>query len=924
MTVIAGIGFTAPWLLAALAALPVLWLILRAVPPAPRWVIFPGVTLLLGLRDEDTETAVTPWWLLLLRMLAVAALIVGLAGPVLNPQREVGNNRPVLVVVDGSWAGAPDWAARTAFLESRLRKAAQAARPVALLQLTSPEPLHFMDAEDLRARLPGLVPQPWQPGSEAVLRALDIIDGIEGGFETLWLSDGLDFEGRKALIERLRQRGALHVAETDRTVFGLARVGFRDGAVELAVHRNHAGPEHDITVTAHGRDPNGASRVLARADARFPAGERRTEVTFSLPAELHARVDWFGIQGQSSAGAMSLVDDRLARREIALVPGRKGREGLELLSPLHYLRQALVPHADLLEGQLIDMLPANPDVVVLADIAKPAPAETRALTAWVEKGGILLRFAGPRLAASDVSRQEEDILMPVRLREGGRTVGGAMSWGTPKRLQPFPEDSPFHKLPIPDDVTVNSQVLAQPDPALASRVIAQLADGTPLVTRKRLGHGTVILFHVTANAEWSTLPLSGLFVRMLQRLAVLSGATEPAPQELQGTTWRVTQVLDGYGTLRDATTLPGVDGRTLMEGEIGPELRPGHYTSGDRRLARNVLGFDTNLAQATWPSDIMVTNLNGSRERKLGGYLLSLAVVLLAIDAFAALALSGRLGMALRPTALLLAVLLAAPEQSRAQTVIPQAGARDFAAAYNLVLGHVVTGNQQVDATAAAGLRGLSQTLYFRTAVEPGDPIAVDLEQDELAFFPFLYWPITPEQPSPSDEAYAKLNSYLRFGGMILFDTRDSNVGIYGATTPESVKLRRLAAPLDIPPLEPVPQDHVLSRAFYLLQEFPGRHTDGTIWVEAAPPDSERIEGMPFRNPNDGVTPVVVGGNDWATAWAVDGSGQPSFQVGHGLSGERQRELALRFGVNLVMHVLSGNYKSDQVHVPALLERLGQ
>ena len=141
---------------------------------------------------------------------------------------------------------------------------------------------------------------------------------------------------------------------------------------------------------------------------------------------------------------------------------------------------------------------------------------------------------------------------------------------------------------------------------------------------------------------------------------------------------------------------------------------------------------------------------------------------------------------------------------------------------------------------------------------------------------------------------------------------------------PNGQKLQRLARPLDIPPLEPIPEDHVLTRTFYLLQDFPGRFSGRGVWVEAAPADAEKVEGMPFRNLNDNVTPVVIGGNDWAAAWAMDEMGNPMFPVGRGYAGERQRELAYRFGVNLVMHVLTGNYKSDQVHVPALLDRLGQ
>jgi hypothetical protein len=236
----------------------------------------------------------------------------------------------------------------------------------------------------------------------------------------------------------------------------------------------------------------------------------------------------------------------------------------------------------------------------------------------------------------------------------------------------------------------------------------------------------------------------------------------------------------------------------------------------------------------------------------------------------------------------------------------------------------VITGNASVDEMSDAGLRGLSDTLYFRTSVEPANPIGVDLERDELAFFPMLYWPITPDQPRPSDTAYRKLNDYLRSGGMILFDTRDANIAGFGAASPNGRKLQDLAAPLDIPPLEPLPADHVLTRTFYLLQDFPGRHSGRDLWVEASPPDAEQVEGMPFRNLNDGVSPVVIGGNDWAAAWAVSSNGAPMVPIGRGFAGERQRELAYRFGVNLVMHVLTGNYKSDQVHVPALLDRLGQ
>jgi len=580
------------------------------------------------------------------------------------------------------------------------------------------------------------------------------------------------------------------------------------------------------------------------------------------------------------------------------------------------------------------VLPANPDVIVLADVATLSPGEEAGVLEWLESGGTLLRFAGPRLAASDVSRSEEDPLMPVRLRAGGRSVGGAMSWGEPKSLAPFAEESPFFGLDIPDDVTVTSQVMAQPDPTLASRVIAQLTDGTPMVTRKRVGQGQIVLFHVTANAEWSSLPLSGLFVQMLERLAVSSMPAAPAPEDLEGTIWQPLRVLDAFGRVGDAGNLPGVEGEALLSAALGPDLMPGLYQGEDRSLARNVVSAESVFEPAAWPERVTVEGLSRPAETPLTGWLLAGAIALLLVDVLASLALSGRLGGA-RPragTAAILAVLAlsltpvpsSAQESTDSARTSPGDEAAAMLAASEVTLAHVLTGDRQLDDLAQAGLRGLSEILFFRTSVEPADPMGVDLETDELAFFPMLYWPVTAGQPVPSDAAYAKLNDYLRSGGMILFDTRDSDVAGFGASSTEGRKLQELAAPLDIPPLEPIPQDHVLTRTFYLLQDFPGRYASRDVWVEAAAPDAELIEGMPFRNLNDNVTPVVIGGNDWAAAWAMDERGNPLVRIGSGFAGERQREIAYRFGVNLVMHVLTGNYKSDQVHVPALLDRLGQ
>ncbi len=561
MLVLGPIGFTAPWLLLGLVALPILWLLLRAVPPAPVRRMFPAVSLLLGLEDDENETDKTPWWLLLLRTLAIAAVILGFAGPVLNPQQEQTGDGPLLVLVDGTWADARDWTRRMDRLDLLLSDAARAGRPVAVVSLTDLPAggLQFQPAEAWAARLPSFEPNPWAPEEDGVLAWWDALDA--GGFETFWMSDGVAYPWRTPLLERVEAAGIVTVFESPRPIVALRPSTFEDGLLVVQATRAPGDGPLDVNVAAHGLDPGGTPRVLATAALQFQAGSTEAETRLSLPPELRNRITRFEIEGVRSAAAVSLADDALRRREVALIAGRDDREGLELLAPTHYLEQALEPTADLIEGALDDLILANPDAIVMADVAALASVEEEQLLDWVEEGGLLVRFAGPRMAASDISRDAEDPLMPVRLRAGGRSVGGAMSWGEPKTLRPFEPETPFFGLPVPEEVRITAQVMAQPDPTLAERTIASLADGTPLVTRKRIGEGQVVLFHTTANAEWSRLPLSGLFVQMLERLAVSTRPASPTLEELAGTTWVPDQILSAFGDVGDAGVLPGVRAR---------------------------------------------------------------------------------------------------------------------------------------------------------------------------------------------------------------------------------------------------------------------------------------------------------------------------------------------------------------------------
>ncbi|WP_323717233.1 BatA domain-containing protein [Paracoccus aminovorans] len=624
MLVLGPLGFLAPWVLSALAALPVLWLILRAMPPSPRLVRFPGTRLLLGLKDPHPVARHTPWWLLLLRVLAIAALILGFAGPVWKPAPDQGGQGPLLIVMDAGWAAAPDWAQRQDRALRALEAAGSAGQPAALLIADgrAQGALPFQPASELAAQLRVLRPAAWETRYPADPQAA--LADAPAGLSTLWLSDGLDHDGRAGWLAALSGRGAVTVVPPQGPRMSLQTVAGDRPSLLLRATGGTA-----PAVLAIGLDPQGTPRELARltpAEARQQAGVATYPVPIDLPSELRNRITRYEIEGQASAGAVVLADDGLRRRKVALVGDDRASEGQRLLSPLHYLRRALAPTTDLIEGGLGDVLQAAPDVIVLADqIGLP---EAPALRDWVEKGGLLIRFSGPRMAASD--HLSEEPLLPVRLRAGGRDIGGALSWGDPRGIADFAPDGVFAGLAVPKDATVRAQLLAEPAPDLAQRSIARLTDGTPLVTRASLGQGQLVLFHTTANAEWSSLAISGLFVEMLDRLvrSARSSLAAPEADRAEQPFWLPELVLDGFGRgVPPADPVP-VSASDFARGP-GPGAPAGLYRGGERMLALNAGG---PLALAEWPG-ARIESAAQAPGVDLRGWLVALAAALFALDA---------------------------------------------------------------------------------------------------------------------------------------------------------------------------------------------------------------------------------------------------------------------------------------------------
>jgi hypothetical protein len=448
----------------------------------------------------------------------------------------------------------------------------------------------------------------------------------------------------------------------------------------------------------------------------------------------------------------------------------------------------------------------------------------------------------------------------------------------------------------------------------------------------------IVLFHVTADTRWSDLPISGAFVDMLKRIVGLAGSSVAADTAKAQNTAVVqavppTRILDGFGVFAP----PPPNARPVTAGytaRASADHPPGFYGPPEGLVAVNTLA----AAERLTPLDLSA--LNAAREpyrlsepQDLRGPIFLAALLLLMLDALVVLWLAGGLSRLTRrrvatATLVLLGALLLMPQATQAQTLTqaPAANAADdFAmqATNRTRLAYIVTGDADTDAISKAGLQGLTLFLGQRTALEAGEPMGIDPARDELAFFPVIYWPVVPGVAKPSQQALTRIDAYMKQGGTVIFDTRDAGTAMPNdPATPGTAALRDILSSLDIPELEPVPRDHVLTKTFFLMKDFPGRFNEGQLWVEALPRDQDEDETARPARGGDGVSSILITSNDFAGAWAIRPDGQPMLPL---MSEEpRQREFAFRAGANIVMYALTGNYKADQVHVPALLERLGQ
>lgn len=625
-----------PWMLTAVPAVLGLWWLMKSIPKTPLRHIFPGITLLYNLKSEEQSPTRMPWWQYIPITLATAAAVGALAKPEWNPQAPLEGDGPVMLVVDNGWASARNWKARAEQMQYLIDRAERAGRPVIILPTAAPAdggpvrahgPISAGEAQQI---VKDMKSYPWPTNNEAALAAVSSLDSSKKT-SIIWLSQGLADKHTLLFAQKLQTFGKLTIVEDDKAI-APRLIDQPEGSSEnltVTVRRSQISAAETVPLTA----TDEAGNPLYQADASFKTGENKAQAVFKLPSDVRNEVTSITIEGDNTAGARVLVDERFRRRPVGIIQTGAPAGAPSLANEAYYVHQALDPYADLHQGTVDDLLKHKLAVIIMVDSANVGSTQARKIESWVRDGGTLLRFAGPRLAEQPATT--EDPLLPLKLRQGSRTLGGNVSGGKQGKLSAFAQGSPFHGITTPDNIEIRQQVLPQPGLDNDDNTWARLQDGTPLVTAKKHGNGQIILVHTTADPGWANIANSGMSVDMWRAIVATSqgvaGKLESGDVSLPAL-----KIMDGQGRLTAPMhAVRPLTAQAIAQNNVSPHHPPGFYGNHNMKQAHNLSVAVPELNPLPdLPIDIArkAYDETGQKDMNLTGYMWGGAFAFLLLD----------------------------------------------------------------------------------------------------------------------------------------------------------------------------------------------------------------------------------------------------------------------------------------------------
>ena len=890
------INFINPSALLGFILVPVLFIILKSFPPKPSRITFSSLFIIKKIKIDNSKILKYPIWLLLFRILILALVIAFFSEPYFKNKSFTNNQyKNYIIFLDSGWSASSKWGS---YKNVILDIASEAEKNKSKLYLINTSRFErddlkfFYKKENLAIYLNKLKPEPLQI-KRINKNDLLFLKNKYSNLNTFALFskfDSKDIEEQNKYLSSIKKIFPdVKIISPQNSITIIDKVDVKNEAIFIKLKRfGDLNTTKKIKINILGNN----NEIFYNKIYKIPAGRNFIEIKEDLPIDLINRTHKIKLINESHAASVFYFDDANKQKRIAIVSDNSESNKNPLLSPNYYIKKALLDYK-LIFGTLEEILTKNPNLIICSEDVKINDEYTEKINSWIEKGGILIRFSGPKSKKTNLFLSDKNIQKSIR------TIGGDLSLSKKVSIKDFSKTNIFYGINTKNKIKFKKQLILYETENIKTLIF--LNDNTPLISAKDKKKGKIILFHVTANNDWSDLPFSSLFKDILNRILLFS----ETPSFEISSPLKISKKIDQNGNLSSPDKIVYYNPLSdLKENYPNKKIPPGIYENNTISYAINLSGrlnlepFYNNIDK-----QYQITNSYKNDSVELKKYILNLIVLFFLLDVFISILIKNNLNpfqikyiSKYFTLVIFISMLL---EKNVASNELTN----------NIYFAYVSSKNLEVDEIVFKGLSALKAKVSERTAVEISGVRKINLKQDDIFYYPLIYWPFAEPMEKLDKKTKIKLKNYFDNGGVIFFDFFSNNRKIISTSSQELTDIRSFLSFLDINELKQLSKNHTLTKSFYLLKNFPGRWNNKILLL-----DNKDLEIK------DGVSSVILGFNSWASAWALDKNNYPLFPLAP--SGEKQRELAYRFGINVLIYSLTGNYKSDQVHSKSILKRL--
>ncbi len=892
------ISFSNYYALFGLALTPIIWIIIKSFPPIPKSYNFSSLYLLEKIDYNSSKNNNTPLWLLIFRILFFILIVLFFSHPHVKNKDSLNTKEftKYVIVADIGWSMANDWDKFKKIVLQISKEAEKNNKKIIFfhsLLKSYKDVKTFKSSTDINSYLKNLTPLPIK-FNESTLKYLLENPSILNNSKLYLISSIYDFNNASKHIQNynfIKNNSDQHYfINPVETLLVINKLGINQNNIICEISRiGKSNFDQNFYLKVNTIN----DEIIYNASHEINEDSKLKIVNLSFPIQLINQIKHIEIVGQNHAGAKYYFDDFSKKKNIAILSDNEFYKESPLLSPIYYLKKSLSSKHLLTISKIDSIIKQNYSTIIVPETMKIPKEFEYKLKNWLLNGGTLIRFAGQGLVG------QKSNFLPVENSIGTiRSIDGQLTINKNLYISEFKKNSIFSGLEIPSDISITKQLVFN-EISDKVKILAKLNDGTPIVSMRNIGLGNIILFHIGASNSWSDLPISSLFPDMLNRVLLFSKHKGSSNLE----DLNLTKEIDGFGNLIQTKKIVNINKfDDIKNSQPSLIVPPGKYENDQisvvLNLSTNINGSDLEEAsQYTYISDYSFTG-----EKDLSPMILKILLTMFILDTLITIMIKNNINIYQyfkKNNIIFLFLFPLIFLNLEAST------------ANETYLAYIKIKNKEINNISENGLNNLKSLLSTRTAISPKGVVGLDLKNDDIFSYPFIYWPLTKNLLQIEKAEIVKINNYINNGGIFFFDVIGFSRSNLNLKDKKFKAIRDFLSNIKVKNLSILPKGHTLTKSFYLLNKFPGKWDNRVLLIENS--------NLEYK---DGVSSIILGFNDWARAWSLDKNSVPLYPVVPG--GERQRELSYRFGINIAMYSLTGNYKSDQIHSKSILNRLSK